>query len=149
MGFHEWHTDLVLPKMGTVAQSKFGKTLTWRCFPFFWPFVRRTFTSPKIGLVLWSFLCFLSYQPEQAFEQIIKLLVLALTLIWHKCDRMQCWHLCLPDRLSVVAHCHLSHVIGIVFFDTISMAWNKCAGQLATGVASVWRYWIRSSMGPW
>ena len=36
-----------------------------------------------------------------------------------------------------------------VFLETISVAWNKCAGQLAAGgVALVWRYRVRSPMGP-
>ena len=33
------------------------------------------------------------------------------------------WHLCIPDGLSVF-QCSLRHVIGIVFFDTISVAWS-------------------------
>ena len=58
------------------------------------------------------------------------------------------WHLCIPDGLSVV-QCSLGHVIGIVFFDTISVAWSDCAGQLAAGgVASVWRMWVQSLPGP-
>ena len=61
-----------------------------------------------------------------------------------------CWneHLCIPDGLSVVQY-SLGHAIWIVFFDTISVAWNKRAGQVAGGVASVWRYCVRSLLGPW
>ena len=63
----------------------------------------------------------------------------------HRCWN---WHPCIPDGLSVV-HCSLEHVIGIVFFDTISVAWSDRAGQLsAGGVASVWRSWVRSPPGP-
>ena len=58
-------------------------------------------------------------------------------------------HLCIPDRLSVV-QCCLGHVIWIVFFYTIYVTWNECAGQLAAGgVASVWKYWFRSPLDTW
>ena len=58
------------------------------------------------------------------------------------------WHLCIPDELSVV-QCSLGHVIGVAFFDTISVAWSERAGQLvAGGVAPVWRSWVRSPPGP-
>ena len=39
----------------------------------------------------------------------------------HKCWN---WHLYISDMFSVV-QCHLGHVVGIVVFDTISVAWNK------------------------
>ena len=58
------------------------------------------------------------------------------------------WHPCIPDGLSVV-QCSLGHVIGIVFIDTISVAWSERAGQLAAGgVASVWSSWERSPPDP-
>ena len=58
------------------------------------------------------------------------------------------WHLCIPDGLSAV-QCSLGQVIGIVIFDTISVAWSDRAGQLAAGgIASVWRSWVRSPPGP-
>ena len=40
------------------------------------------------------------------------------------------WHPCIQDGLSVV-QCSLGHVIGIVFYDTISVAWSERAVQLA------------------
>ena len=43
-----------------------------------------------------------------------------------------CWHLCIPDWLSVV-QCSLGHLIGIVFFDTISVAWSDRAHCWTTG----------------
>ena len=58
------------------------------------------------------------------------------------------WHLCIPDGLSVV-QCSLGHVIGIEIFDTITVAWSERAGKLAAGgVASVWKWWVRSPLGP-
>ena len=63
----------------------------------------------------------------------------------HRCWN---WHLCIPDGLSVV-QCSHGHVIGVAFFDAISVAWSVRAGQLAAGgVASVWRSWVRSPPGP-
>ena len=53
----------------------------------------------------------------------------------HGCEN---WHLCISDGSSVV-QCSLLHAIGIVFIDTIPVAWSDRAGQLAAGgFASVW-----------
>ena len=63
----------------------------------------------------------------------------------HRCWN---WHLCIPDGLSIV-QCSLGYVIGVAFFDAISVRWSVRAGQLAAGgVASVWRSWVRSPPGP-
>ena len=75
---------------------------------------------------------------------------MASTRVQFKINTEGCWnwHLCIPYGLSVV-QCSLRHVIGIVFFYTISVAWINHAGQLAAGgVASVWRSWVQSPAPP-
>ena len=48
-------------------------------------------------------------------------------------------HQGIPDGLPI-DQCRLGHAIGIVVFDTISVAWNERGGQLVDGGASsVWR----------
>ena len=58
-------------------------------------------------------------------------------------DIHNCSVSCYPEidsHLKPLNQCSLGHVIGVAFFDAISVAWSERAGQLAAGgVASVWR----------
>ena len=64
-----------------------------------------------------------------------------------KTHRYWNWRMCLPNGWSVVQG-RIGHVIGIVFFYTISTAFYERTGRLADGsVATVWRYWVRSPLG--
>ena len=101
--------------------------------------------------MIYSFLCgFICVSLGQSFKIKPRNMYIASTRAQFKINTHGCWnwHLCIPDELSVV-QCSLRHVIGIVFFYTISVAWNDCAGQLAAGgVVSVWRLWVQSLPGP-
>ena len=90
---------------------------------------------PAGSTIIYRFLCgFICVSLCQSIKFKTTNMYIASARAQFKINTHRCWnwHLCIPDGLSVV-QCSHGHVIGVAFFDAISVAWSVRAGQLAAG----------------